>query len=72
VRVTTGVVGRSRTEIASGLKAGQQVVLADLDEALPSGGSSTGQRRFGTGGVGGLGGGGLPGGGAPAGGLGAR
>jgi HlyD family secretion protein len=74
VRVTTGVVGGSRTEIASGLKAGQQVVLADLDEALPSGDSSTTQRRFGTGGLGGgfTGGGGFPGGGAPGGGFGGR
>jgi len=49
VRVTTGVVGRTRPEITGGLQAGQTVVLADLDQALPSGGSTTTQRRFGVG-----------------------
>ena len=34
--VTTGVVGIDRTEIKTGLKAGQQVVLANLHEAVPS------------------------------------
>lgn len=53
VRVGTGVVGRVLTEITSGLRSGQRVVLADLGAALPTGNATT--RRFG-GGVGGLGG----------------
>ncbi|MEX0426386.1 HlyD family efflux transporter periplasmic adaptor subunit [Nocardioides sp. DS6] len=48
VRVTTGVVGRSRTEVTDGLKAGEQVVLADLSTPLPTGDSS-GQQGFGSG-----------------------
>lgn len=47
VRVTTGLVGRSRTVISDGLKAGQQVVLADLSSALPTGGSSGTTHTFG-------------------------
>ncbi len=39
VAVEVGVVGETWTEIASGLKAGQQVVLADISEPLP--GSAT-------------------------------
>lgn len=39
--VTVGVVGPARTEITTGLKAGQVVVLADLDVALPSGDGET-------------------------------
>lgn len=64
VRVTTGLVGRTRTVVTDGLKAGQQVVLADLSEALPTGDSTT-ERGFGSGlrtGVGGLGGGSFAGG----------
>jgi trimeric autotransporter adhesin len=54
-RVTVGAVGPDLTEIDSGLTAGQRVVLADLDEPLPT--SNTNARRFGvTGGTGGLGG----------------
>lgn len=63
-RVEIGAVGPVRTEIVSGLKAGQRVVLADFSAALPS--SSTGARvggGFGGGGFGGGGGGGLGGGG---------
>jgi trimeric autotransporter adhesin len=37
-RVTVGAVGSERTQISAGLKAGQQVVLADLDEPLPTSG----------------------------------
>ncbi len=37
VRVTTGIVGASRTEIVDGLDDGVEVVLADLDADLPSG-----------------------------------
>jgi multidrug efflux pump subunit AcrA (membrane-fusion protein) len=40
--VRIGAVGPVRTEIVSGLRAGQRVVLADLSAALPS--SSTGAR----------------------------
>ena len=35
-RVTVGAVGSERTQILSGLSAGQQVVLADLAEPLPT------------------------------------
>ena len=35
--VTIGAVGSERTQIRAGLSAGQQVVLADLTEALPTG-----------------------------------
>ena len=54
--VTVGVVGNRVTSLTAGLKAGQQVVLADLQAALPSSTSTTGNRRFGTGGFGGTGG----------------
>ncbi len=50
--VRTGAVGATRTQILSGLTAGQQVVIADLSEALPT--TSTSNRfaaRIGTGGV---------------------
>ena len=40
-RVTLGVAGTATTQIVSGLKVGQQVVLAQLSKALPSGSSST-------------------------------
>lgn len=55
--VTVGVVGATRTSITEGLKDGQEVVLADLDAALPSGDSTT-TRLPGAGG--GFGGGGMP------------
>jgi multidrug efflux pump subunit AcrA (membrane-fusion protein) len=35
-RITTGAVGSDRTQVLSGLTAGQQVVLADLSEPLPT------------------------------------
>jgi multidrug efflux pump subunit AcrA (membrane-fusion protein) len=44
--VTVGIVGGSRTSIVSGLEAGQRVVLADLDAALPTTDSAN-QRGFG-------------------------
>jgi len=47
VRVTTGLVGRSRTVITDGLKAGQKVVLADVSSDLPTSDSSTSNRSFG-------------------------
>ncbi|WP_188110479.1 efflux RND transporter periplasmic adaptor subunit [Aeromicrobium ginsengisoli] len=50
--VTVGVVGPTRTSITQGLTKGQEVVIADLDAALPSGDSTT--TRFpGAGGFGG-------------------
>lgn len=39
--VTVGVVGPTRTSITKGLKQGQQIVLADLEATLPSGGNTT-------------------------------
>lgn len=35
-RITTGAVGTDRTQVLSGLTAGQQVVLADLSQPLPT------------------------------------
>lgn len=64
VRVTTGIVGATQIEVTDGLEAGDEVVLADLDADLPSGGSDQG--GFGGGGFGG-GGGGFPAGGPPSG-----
>jgi biotin carboxyl carrier protein len=58
VRVTIGTVGPLLTQVTSGVKVGQQVSLADLQEPLPSTSSSTTRTGFGgTGGLGGLGGG---------------
>jgi len=56
--VTVGVVGATRTAITDGLTKGQEVVLADLDAALPSGDATTTSLT---------GGGGFPGGGQRAG-----
>ena len=55
--VKTGYAGTLTTQITSGLSAGQQVVLADLNTALPT--NTTGSRRLGFpgGSAGGLGGG---------------
>ena len=53
-RVTVGAVGPERTQITSGLKTGQRVVLADLSAALPSSSTSA---RIGGGFGGGPGGG---------------
>jgi HlyD family secretion protein len=54
-RVQTGAAGPLRTEVTSGLRLGQQVVLADLSAALPA--NSTTTRGFGaTGGPPGAGG----------------
>lgn len=57
-RVTLGVQGSSLTQITKGLKAGDQVVLADLSEALPTSGTTTTRGGAGglTGGAGGAGG----------------
>jgi multidrug efflux pump subunit AcrA (membrane-fusion protein) len=46
--VKTGLTGATTTEIASGLKAGERVVLADLTAELPTN-STTSRNRFGTG-----------------------
>jgi hypothetical protein len=57
VPVTLGVSGNDATQIKTGLKAGQQVVLADLGQPLPSStSSSTGTTTFRPGGLGGAGG----------------
>ena len=65
-RVTTGVVGATTVEITDGVTAGDDVVLADLDAALPTTDTSD------TSGFGGgfPGGGSFPGGGLPVGGPG--
>jgi HlyD family secretion protein len=60
--VTVGAVGSEYTEITKGLSAGQQVVLANLDEAIPTNSFTNRFGRFaggGAGGLGGLGGGGF-------------
>jgi multidrug efflux pump subunit AcrA (membrane-fusion protein) len=67
-RVTVGAVGPIRTEIKDGLSAGEQVVLANLDDPLPTSdttnqGGFTNRERFGGGAGGGGGGGAGPGGG---------
>jgi multidrug efflux pump subunit AcrA (membrane-fusion protein) len=63
VPVTVGVVGDDVTQIKSGLKAGQQVVLADLGQQLPSSTTSnTGTGTFRPGQFGGAGGFGVAGG----------
>ena len=48
-RVTTGVVGGTRIEVADGVEAGDRVVIADLNADLPTSNLNTG----GTGGFGG-------------------
>jgi hypothetical protein len=65
--VTVGIVGATRTQVLSGLKEGQQVVLADLSSTVTSDSSTS----TGTGRGGGLTGGGLTGGGLTGGGVGA-
>lgn len=48
VDVTTGVIGDRWTEITDGLSAGDTVVLADLDEALPGSATATSSNSTGT------------------------
>ncbi|WP_027945774.1 efflux RND transporter periplasmic adaptor subunit [Amycolatopsis taiwanensis] len=66
-RITVGVIGPSVTEVQSGLVAGEQVVLADLSQPLPSSNPNGNRGAFGGGGgsrgVNGGGGGARPGGG---------
>ena len=45
-QVTTGLLGSTRIEVTDGVKEGQQVVLADLSQDLPSGDTSE-QQGFG-------------------------
>ena len=54
VRVTLGTVGTLLTQVSSGVKTGQLVALADLNEPVPT--SSTTSTRTGAGGLGGAGG----------------
>ncbi len=57
--VTVGAAGAEYTQVTKGLSAGQQVVLANLDEAIPTSTTNNRFARFaGAGGLGGLGGGG--------------
>ncbi|MET0729162.1 MAG: HlyD family efflux transporter periplasmic adaptor subunit [Acidimicrobiales bacterium] len=50
VTVEIGAVGATLTEITSGLEAGQEVVLADLDEPLPGSATDTSSTTLGPGG----------------------
>jgi len=60
--VTVGAADASRTQILSGVKVGDEVVIATISSTIPSSTSGTGRSFFGGGG--GLGGGGIgPGGG---------
>jgi multidrug efflux pump subunit AcrA (membrane-fusion protein) len=57
VRVTTGVVGPTRTQVTGGVSEGDQVVLADLSESVPTSTNQDSTRGFGGGGsTGGFGG----------------
>jgi multidrug efflux pump subunit AcrA (membrane-fusion protein) len=73
-RVTVGVAGSTVTQITSGLKVGDQVMLANISEPMPTSGTGTtrgltGRTGFGGGGGGFTGGGGgFTGGGARTGG----
>jgi len=60
-RVTTGLIGSGVVEVVDGVEEGEQVVLADLDAAVPTGDSDA--TTPGQGGFGGGFGGGVPGGG---------
>ncbi len=62
--VTLGTVGDVLTQVKSGVAPGERVVLADLDQPLPTTSTSSLRTGFGGGGGGGLAGGGGFGGGA--------
>ena len=49
VDVTVGVIGKTWTQIKSGLEAGQAVVLADLGQALPGSATSSNNSNSGNG-----------------------
>jgi multidrug efflux pump subunit AcrA (membrane-fusion protein) len=66
VTVTVGAADATRTQILSGLKQGDEVVIATITATIPSSTSGTG-RAFGAGGGGGFAGGGGFGGGGGAG-----
>lgn len=66
-RVTVGVVGSTVTQITGGLHAGDQVMLANITEPMPTNTNNNG--RFGGGGIRLGGGGGFAGGGGGAGGA---
>ena len=51
-QVKVGAIGSDRTQITSGLSAGDQVVLADLSSTVSSDSTQTGTGRFGGGGAG--------------------
>jgi multidrug efflux pump subunit AcrA (membrane-fusion protein) len=71
VRVTLGTVGDVLTQVTSGLKVGQSISLASMQEPLPSTSTTTRTGFGGLGGAGGLaGGGGFGGGGFGGGGFG--
>ncbi|HEY3609307.1 MAG TPA: HlyD family efflux transporter periplasmic adaptor subunit [Pseudonocardiaceae bacterium] len=76
-RVTLGVVGATVTQITSGLKAGDEVMLANITEPMPTSGNTNARAFVGGGGRaafaggGGGGGGGFTGGGGGGGGGGA-
>jgi len=64
VAVTVGAADASRTQILSGVKVGDQVVIATISSTIPSSTSGTGRSLTGGGGFGGGGFGGGGGGGA--------
>jgi multidrug efflux pump subunit AcrA (membrane-fusion protein) len=55
-RVTIGVQGPVVTQVTSGLKAGDEVALANINQPMPTAGNTTGAGRFGGGGLTGGGG----------------
>jgi multidrug efflux pump subunit AcrA (membrane-fusion protein) len=61
--VTVGASDATRTQILSGLNAGDQVVIATVTSSIPTSGSGSGARAFGGGFGGGFAGGGRGGGG---------
>lgn len=63
VTVEVGVIGGSWTQLLDGIEKGQRVVLADLDEPLPSSATDSSNGNQGGGNFGPLGGGEFPGGG---------